>query len=630
MTQRRAAWFRAEEGKVHETVFEYVSTVEGNQSDLFERFVKLEALYDPNGQAAEGTDIRADMIGVVENAIARNIDTVTAVVAMTDVRSRFQTDGADWFQQRQAKLLEWYVEGVAKQVKRKHRAKLSFKGGAKKGTGLVKIYPDEIHGEVRCEHVLVDDIVVDRRECRHGGAPRQLHQRRIVDRDELIAEYPEHEEQIERAQGGGGTWAGYRPLEENEVVVLESWRLPYGKPPGDDEEDDDPAHYIAGRHTITIENCDLFDEEWHEPFFPFAIFRWEERDNDFYGISLAERIAGHQRALNRRNLHIERANDQVAFPTTYVRQADANLAVKGTNRIGTVAIYKSDLPVTITPPAVSPEIYKSREDLNASADEESGVSRMASRGVKPPGLDSGAALRELRDATTQRFATQETGYEELNLECDMLIVWACKKLGDRAPVIDKSSRYGERALKWSDVDMGDVRVQISAASMLPRTSAGRMQLALEWAQAGIISTDSARRLSGHQDLEKELSLYTAALEAVEESLWEIELGGVVMPEPFDNLAMIKWRGQQRYLELRTLKGVPEEVLEAVRQYVVQAAYLLDLQDPAAATNDNAAAGMADPMAADPSAIDPAMMQGGAPTGQPTAALAPEAMNLMAS
>jgi hypothetical protein len=133
--------------------------------------------------------------------------------------------------------------------------------------------------------------------------------------------------------------------------------------------------------------------------------------------------------------------------------------------------------------------------------------------------------------------------------------------------------------------MGDAKVSIAAASNLSRTPAGRTQLVLELAQAGIVSTDSARRLISHPDAERELSLYTAAIENIEKCFDEIADGNVVMPEPYTNLKLAVWRGQQQYLIWRD-DGAPESVLEDLRQFIVVAADRL--APPEMAANDNAA------------------------------------------
>lgn len=622
-------WWQSEPGDVSRAVFTYVDAVERNQFDIYDRFEKLEGLYDPNANTYAGTGGSAtrtttwatrsggDQLGIVtENVVASNIDTVTAAIAATDVRARFMTDDASWSSQRTAKRLEYYAEGLSTLLDVPAKARMAFKEAAKKGTGLVKVYADGF-GQVRVDHVRADDIIVDEIQCRNGGTPRQLHQRMTnVDRDELAAAFPEHEEAIMAAQRSRDTswraWAGYRPIDGDDLVVIESWRLPIGVKgkPG----------YKVGRHTICIDGADLLDEEYEKPHFPFVRMVWSERVNGWYGISLAERIAGIQRALNKRNWQIDRNLDQVAVPTTYVRPVDANLTVKA-SRAGAVTVYKGDEPKTIFPIAVSAETYQNRNDMKAAAYEESGVSRLAAQSVKPAGLDSGVAMREYRDQTTQRFALQEKAYERLVLDIIWLVLDVCKDLGADAPVVWRKARFGAKRIEWKDVDMQDVRVSIAAASTLSRTPAGRYQTALEWAQAGVITTDEWRRLTQHPDLDRVLSLYTQGIENVERDIEAIEDGEWVVPEPFGNLQLAQRVGQMAYLRDRDLEGCPEEVLEAIRQYVELAA---DMLNPPAPPQPAPTASPAVDATGAPAPIDPTM------AAQPVAALAPQAMDLVAS
>ena len=469
----------------------------------------------------------------------------------------------------------------------------------------------------------VDEIVVDEAES-HGATPRQMHRRYFCDRDELKMRFPGNDEAIENAQYGARglwqLWLNYRPSETNEILVVHSWILPVGikGKPG----------YRPGREVVTVDNATIRDREYTKPFFPVARFVWSEPEQGWYGIGGAERIAGHQRALNRRNWQIDRLLQQNAVPTTYVRRQDANLRVQATNELGTIALYNADLPVTVHQPIVNKETYASRDQLKASAFQEFGVSMLAAHATKPAGIDSGVALREYRDQTTQRFSMQEKGFEKLKLDAVWLVVDVCKDLGKAAPTMMRRSRFGKRVIPWSKVDMGDVKVQIAAASTLSRTPAGRMQTVLEWAQAGVISMDEARRLMRHPDLERAMSVYTAALEAIEHALEEIEEGAVLVPEPFDNLKMIVWRGQMEFLKIRD-DGAPEEILEALRQYVVQAAWILGQQTAANANTGAPDMGMAEPGAAPVTGDQPPMP--GAPPGNDDAAAAfsPQAMQLRA-
>jgi hypothetical protein len=219
----------------------------------------------------------------------------------------------------------------------------AFKEMAKKGTGLVKVYVNQF-GEVKCTHVRVDDIIVDEAECRNGGKPRQLHQRMTnVDREELKAQFPEFEEEIDRAQTGrqlvadvGRLPAGdrRRARRDRVVEVPDRSSREEGLPPGPPHDHD--RRLRPARRGVAQGGR------------PFAIGVWSERTAGFYGISLTERIAGIQRALNKRNWQIDRNLDQYAVPTTYVDMADAKLAIQTVNRIGTVVVTKGVRPTTVT------------------------------------------------------------------------------------------------------------------------------------------------------------------------------------------------------------------------------------------------------------------------------------------
>jgi hypothetical protein len=407
----------------------------------------------------------------------------------------------------------------------------------------------------------------------------------------------------------------YSSLRPYETVVIESWFRPFGRKGS--------KYYRPGRHVKAIDGADLVDEEWDEDFFPVLKIVWETRSGSWYGIGGGERIVGHQLTLNKLNWQIDRQHDQLAVPTTYVRPTDANLATKTTSRLGTIAIYRGDVPVTVVPQAVSPLTLEHRERTKTSSFEEFGVSRMAAQSTKPAGLDSGIALREYRDQSTQRFATQEKAFEKFVLNIVWLILWTCKKLGKKAPAVHRPSRFGKKKIEWSQVDMGDLKIQLQAASTMSRTPAGRLQTVLEWAQAGVIAQDEARRLLAHPDLDRSLSLYTAALDKVEYDLERIADGEDVMPDPFTNLELAAWRSHMQY-EIWVVDGAPEEVLERARNYASLAVYLMK---QAQAANQNQAMAQA---AMQPGAGGGPAMPGSAPNaGTPQSAFNPMAAQAVA-
>lgn len=588
MTIAQVPWFATDKDKPNEVasrVFDYVQEVERTQQYLFERFYRLACLYDPyfaqlSGFSGEGSSATGPDRKVQENVVASNVDTVCAVIAAAKVRPRVLLDDASWEEQRTARRLSFYAEGLGKLLDVHPIAVTGFRDGALKGTGLAKVSVNWAEETIRVERVMVDDIVVDEGECR-TGTPKQMHQRVFVDRDQLKSEYPEKAAEIDAAQRGGrgagewGQWASYRPIERNQVVVIESWRLPYGKLGS--------KHYRPGRHTICVDQACLFDEPWEKRHFPFAVFRWTERACGWYGVGGAERIAGHQRRINKSHWQIDRQNDQLANPTTYVHLPDANIAVKTTNRLGTIAVYKSQIPTTVIPKAVSPDTYARLDRVREGAYEEFGVSRLAATARKPGGLDSGAALREYRDQTTQRFAQQEERFERFVLDIIWLALDAARDLalndGTEAPVIVRHLAKGRKKIHWRDVDLGELKIQLTAASTLSRTPAGRTQTVQEWAQAGIISLDEARSLLrpfDPLDLDRTLSLYAAALDDIDRSIDAVLDGDHVVPEPYQNIKLGVWRFQQAYLQARG-DDAPEETLEALRDWIVQGAHILAMQ-----------------------------------------------------
>lgn len=574
MRAEETAWWRADKGDVHKHVVQYVQDVEREQGDIFERFVRLSYLYNPNERGPMYGIKSGSFDGQVsENLIASNVDTVYAAIGATDIRARFVPDGGDWSAQRRAKHLEWYANALSKKIGAQDTGRRAFKDSPLKGTAVVKVWIDEFK-QVRCERLLIDDIIVDESEVRGGRMPRQMHHRQIVTRDEARARFPKFEEEIDAVAGERSTggmeryWAEYRPLEHDDVVIIESWYLPLGVNGQDG--------YKPGRHCITISGTDLLDEKWEEDFFPVIWCRWSDPDRGWYGIGLAERIAGHQREVNRINWQRDRIRQQFAMPTTYVRQADAALTVKTIHGLGNLAVYKTEIPKTIFPPASSPDTVQRHHELNESAYNESGVSRMAAQSKKPSGLDSGVALREYRDQATQRFAQQEKAYEQFQLTIIERIVWCCKKLGKDAPEVISEHRHKPR-IKWADVDMGEVRVNIQAASNISKTPAGRLQLALEWAQAGVITTDEARKLSEMPDTDRTISLYNAGMDRIDQVLEEGLDGEEIVPEPYMNLRMAVWRGQMTYQQA-AIDDAPEDVLENVRTFIVQAADLVAMQE----------------------------------------------------
>jgi hypothetical protein len=598
-------WWEASEGEAHGDVFRYVRAVDNDQSDIFTRLYRYGCLYDQYDRLYEAVSWETSSVnpeGVVdENIVKPAVDTATSIVARMRPRVRCQTDGAEWSVQRRARRLESYIEGLFKKTRIFETAPSVFRDACVFGLGVMKVYPQG--KKIVCERVVWDEIVVDEQECR-SAPPRHLHQRKLVDRQALLAKYPEKGEEIGKAGATSGSspyWAGWstrstRPGRDD-VVVIESWRL---------KTDDSP-----GRHTICVDGGTLLDEEWTHDWFPFVTYQWSPRVTGFYGRGVVEDIAEHQRQARRLSWMIDRILHQIAVPRAFVHVADAAMGVKLDNQIGAIVTYKVKPPEIRTPTNLIGEHYDRLERIKQSAFEVVGISRLSAQALKPAGLESAVALREYNDLETQRFAIQAQSYERMFVDAARLMVaWAKEMAGD-APVVWERGRESARQIEWSEVDLDDVpySLDLDAASALSRTPAGRQQAVIEWSQAGLISTDEARKLLAHPDLKSAMSLYNAAIEDIDATIEDLLDGESVVPEPFQNLTMGMWRMQTRYLDVRR-EGAPEDVLEGMRTWWTQAQWLLEQSQK----EQQVLMGMGQPMATQPEAALAAPAMSIAPVG----------------
>lgn len=618
-----ASWWTADKGEVHRTLIDYVRGIDQAQFKIFDKFKKLEALYDPE-RSYPAIGMNTNMLDrlrairprnadgrMIENIISQNINTLAAQVATIDIRATFDTDGAEWSEQRRARAREWYTEELVTKYDVIAKCAHAFKVGTSlKGTGCMKVYADKFD-RLCVDHVRVDNVVVDERACPDGN-PLEMFYRDVRDADAFAAEFPKLRKEIEAARGRYMRWAGWLPMQRSDIIVLEGWRLPVGARSHE--------NYVAGRHVICFEGSDVFDEEFHDEDFPIAAHRYCKPPAGWYGIGMGEELASYQRALNRRNGQIDAQINHNSHPIIMAQRIDARIAAQTVNTLGTIGVYDGRQPPQVNfGPAVSQDVVASRNDIKISAQGQSGVSPLAMQSKIPARLETGAGVREWAGAKTERFAEQEKDLERFVIDIIVRMLKVCRDLGPKAPKMVRRSKFGKRSLDWKNVGTDDIRAQIGVASSLSRTRAGRIDLVTQLAEAQIIGVDEARRLIRHPDIEREMSLYNAAIESVDECLEEIADGAVVMPEPFMNLKMCAWRGQQQYLIWRGRKA-PEAILENLRMFTVNSIWMDKLAQQPQGPGGGAPP-MSDIIGPPPGApgMPPAAMMGAGPGAAPAPA-----------
>ncbi len=562
-------WWEAEDNQIHESVFPYVQDLEEQQGGIHRANLEHAKLYSNRQLNAIRWDGMTQSLGyrplrpVTENIIQSVCDTATSLIAKNKPRAAVQTDGANFTLQDKAKKLDQYLFGEFEYLDVYEHAQDAFRDCTVFGDGFAKVGIDD--GEIFVERVMPDEVIVDERECVCSD-PQQMHHRFLVDKETLKGMYPDFEEEIDAAQEQDWRWTTYRTPPVGQIVVVESWRL-------------------GVKHSVCIQNVTLVSESYDKDFFPFAKISWSKSLAGFYGQGLAEQLAGIQLRINKINKFIDRVQDLVSKPRFLVPHNSRITPEDITNDDATIIFYTGlQEPKVWIGQAVSPEIFKRLEDLKRSAFEIAGISQLSAQSKKPGGLDSGAALREFNDIETERFAIQAQAYERFVMDIAKLIIDSAKDLFKNKKV-DRTAQWRgnnvAKQIKWSEVDMDEDRyvIHVQPASILSKTPAGRRSDVADLIGMQLLDKDMALYLMGVPDVMAFREMENADVDDARKTAELLMDGKFPPPETFQNLPLTVKYVNGQYLKLSKMTGVPEDILEAHREWMEQAKGVQDSLAP---------------------------------------------------
>ena len=549
----------SEEQNPHDLVFEVVGHLTDNQGYHSTNNINHARLYGNisyRDLGSGGMMQRAKTSAknrVTLNIIQSMCDTVTARVAKAKPMATYLTSGGDWEMQRKAKRLTKFTSGQFYGSKIYEVAPKVFLDACVFGTGVMKIF--EHDGEIKCERVFPDEIVVDDLEARYGN-PRQMFQRKVVDKQVLASLFPEFAEDIHNASSVEDDDTLYRASEQ--IECIEAWHLPSSKDAKD------------GRHVIAIENATLMDDSWERDDFPFAFIRWTNRLLGFFGQGLAEQLTGIQVEINRLLRNIQQQM-HLATPKVFVESGSKISKAHINNEIWGVIEYAGTPPQFFVPKTVSGEIFSHLDRLFNRAYEIAGVSQLAAGAKKPAGLESGVALREFQDIESERFLMVAKAYEQLFLDAADQMIDIAREVSARGESFEVISQGDDdiEKIKWADIDLerNEYVMKVYPTSLLPTTPAAKLQKVIEMLQAGMLTQQEARALLDYPDLEAVNNMATASQEIFNMMIERIlEKGIYQAPEPYMNLAMGIQMMQSAYLRAK-INNVPEMRLDLFRRFI---------------------------------------------------------------
>jgi hypothetical protein len=575
-------WYRSDEP--HIAVFDQVKRIGIQTRGRRRQDLYLACLYDDAELAAliGGSQAIGEFTPqtMVTNLVKRQCDAFVAKESKNRPVPMALTTGGDWGQQRRAKSLSKFFEGVLDSVKFWDTRPLRLRDGSVFGSGLAHNY--RVGRRLVHERVYPWEVRVDPREAQYR-TPRSLYVRRFVDRLVLMERFPKFAELIAKAdtRTDEDAWdIGYDETSDL-VLVVEAWHLPSG-------ELDDDKKASDGAHAICVSNATLEITEYRRDYFPFSKWDFSPGLIGWWGEGMAKQIAPLQFEANSIGLRLQ---EQGYMTGSYVWvKSGSNLEVDHLDN-GTLTVLESDQkPEFFTPNPWHPQFFDYYMALRGRfAAEETRISEMATRGEKPAGLDSGKAIRAWNDLDSEAFLPQgheserdtiDTSWQLFDLAEEIYAEAGDEKDERKAYSVRIEQReHGKSALE--DVKYADVRMDRDAFTLrvfptgfLKGTPAEKYQSIKEVMQDGLLSQDEALTLLDFPDLDRVLSLRGAARRCVEKILQKIldaddPEAAYEYPEPPMNLELCRALALMTYLDARTNEA-PEENLRWVLQFALDA------------------------------------------------------------
>ncbi len=554
-------WWKATEGADRAAAMLAAAlVVKDQQSERSQLNLMHARLYGNNDLAGFGKDYSLSLVTnsasrVAINVIESSTDTLSSKIAKSKPAPSFQTSGASWTMQRKARQLSKFMRAVFYETKVYSTSVLQFLMACVFGTGALKVFLNS-EGRLEIENAFIDELYVENTDAMYGK-PRQLWQRRNISKDVLLDEFPKYAEEINAAKSPED--ASGESMLSDEVEVWEAWHLKSGPKATD------------GCHTIAIEGCELFAEEWKLDMFPFAFLKFKPRVMGFWGKGVSEILTGQQVSINRTLRSIEEQLRRKGRGRIFVQQGSKVLPSHLTNGIADIVSFLGHPPIVDNANAVAAEDYMWLQTQIKQAFQEVGVSQLSAAMQKPSGLDAQVAIREFTDIESERFSLLSQAWDQNFLNIAEICIALVSESGGKGYKARLPNKKYIVEIDWAEIDLkrDDFMMQMFPVSSLPHHPGERYQKVMEMKADGMVDLAEARRLLDFPDLEASANLGNAVLDdalAVVGYILDDETPRLELPESYQNMDVLISVANASYLYAKH-HGAEEERLDMMRQLI---------------------------------------------------------------
>ncbi len=486
---------------------------------------------DDDGQISQ-LDIY-DLMGASGNSLTREVvDAGMAAISRT-LSTTVVPVGGDGRLKRSCEVASRIVDGImndqnfVRQVSQR-----AISDGMKCSSfGAVETYYDEdlTRGKVVIERVHPMDLFWDLED---GDHPLTMIRRYSIPRRNLLKKFPGHADLIhkqtpyfderipsvdtQRMRSVG--YSGHR------IQMFKLTALAHGDSPG--------------RQVLVLDGGLLQDKEWKWNRHPYSIFRWDWENRGFGGTSLASIISSHDRLARRITAEILDAL-RGCVPIIWAHRQDKFTGIS--DKAYRIGRYDGNAPPVVTTAGTIPnELIASEQRNRTAAFALGGVNFASSTGQIPPGLKSEPAINSWNETVDARHGQQLLRVEDWWRDVAEAVIMAAREAKGHKFTTMSGSILEEAELP--DLREGSYVVQVTPASGLPRTLAGKISSISSLTALGAIKPKDSARFIGIPDVARARDESFAAEELADKIVSDALIEGVWpefgLPEDPETLSVL--------------------------------------------------------------------------------------------
>lgn len=500
-------------------------------------------------------NLTSQVLKVSFNLTALVIDTLTAKLASIESVPQAVTNKGNVKGRRLAEDLNHLMKGLFHKHNVSNMINLAFRDAMIKRMGYIKVCKDEKDG-IKLDRLYFDEVVIDPADGYYNNPYKAIH-RKAIPVEVVKQMFPNNLKDIEACEVKEirlYNTRNYTPC----ITVAESWCKNTYKP--------------GGRHVISIEVCDLVDEEWDKDYLPIMKIDYNQPVVGYMGNSVVDDLLPIQMEIDRVLVSMQAILKTMSVPTWLV---DTNAQMSKNHRTNKVGLiwegdYKNGIaPILHNGAAMPPEIMEALQFLIQQGYARAGLTAMDTQGEQKTGTGntSGEALKTMTDIKSERWQLLQHNFEKKHVELAEIILKELQGTKLKISAIDRNIGLREVNTKVIPKIADSYVIRMYPVSSLPDSIPDLIDSVSQMLQLGVIQPSQVPDLFNMPDIDASIALQTAPRKLIDKRLEDmIDSGKYTNPEPYHDLQYAAVAAMQQY-NFAQLNNESDKVLGLLRRYI---------------------------------------------------------------